>query len=238
MHNRTIPQLFLLHYAGGNVYSYNFLKKHLEAYFEIICIELPGRGKRMREAVIRDKNDAVQDQLNEIRKHRKPGVDFAVYGHSMGAALGLGVVHELEAINDAPRSLIVTGHAGPGTYRKEERYKMETSQFKEELRKLGGVPEEVMENEDLFGFFEPVLRADFELVERPSADPAKVNCPVHCAMGSEEKYVQKIAGWENYTTNGFQYEIFDGNHFFINDHPERLAQFIKEAFNDTLALQY
>ncbi|MGV3610698.1 MAG: thioesterase II family protein [Fluviicola sp.] len=239
MHSRQLPQLFLLHYAGGNSYSYNFLKRYLEPNFDVVCIELPGRGKRMREAILHDRKEAVRDQFDEIKKHRKQGVDFAIYGHSMGAVLALGVAYEMEAIGDIPRSLIVTGHAGPGSYRNESRFNLDTPVFKEELRKLGGVPEEVLTNDELFGFFEPILRADFEVVERQSdTEMAKVNCPVHCVMGSTEKYIHKIAGWKNYTNSNFSYEIFEGNHFFINDQPEKLAQFIKEAFNDSLALQY
>ena len=51
------PQLFLLHFAGGNKYSFNFLKKYLESAFELVSIELPGRGDRMSEKLITDKKN-------------------------------------------------------------------------------------------------------------------------------------------------------------------------------------
>ena len=71
MEINQLPQLFILHYAGGNVYSFNFLKKYVEPYFEVISVELPGRGRRMSEGLIKDKGEAIRDQLKEIQKHRK-----------------------------------------------------------------------------------------------------------------------------------------------------------------------
>lgn len=237
MYNNQLPQLFLLHYAGGNVYSFNFLKKYLENSFEVICLELPGRGKRMFEPILKDKEKAINDQFNEILKYRKTGVDFVVYGHSMGAIIGLGVTYLLEKSKDAPRSLIVTGNSGPGNYREEQFYKLEPLQFSTALKELGGIPNELFENIELFDFFEPVLRADFEIVEREiDEDPILVNCPIYCVMGSDEKYVHRILNWKNITNSEFKYEIFEGNHFFINNHPEKLAQFIKKAYYDTLVL--
>lgn len=237
MYSRQLPQLLLLHYAGGNIYSFNFLKRYLEPYFEVVCIELPGRGRRMNETLLKEKEKAVDDQFNEIIKHRKKGVNFAVYGHSMGAILGLEVTRKLEENNDSPICLIATGNAGPGTYRKELRYNLDTPIFKEKLKELGGIPNEVYENKELFGFFEPILRADFEIVERDiDEEILSINCPIYCAMGSEEKYVAKISNWQNFTNKHFEYEIFEGNHFFINNHPERVAQFIQKAYNDTLVL--
>lgn len=235
MYNSQLPQLFLLHYAGGNVYSFNFFKKYLEPYFEVVCIELPGRGKRMIETILKDKKKAVKDQLNEIQKLRKKGVNFAIYGHSMGAVLGLEVTRILEENNDTPTCLIVTGNPGPGTYREELRYNLDSEEFMDALKELGGIPDEVYENKELFDFFEPILRADFEIVERQIEEESEtINCPIYCVMGSEEKFVSEITNWNKYTSNTFQYEIFEGDHFFINNHPERLARFIQKAYNDTL----
>ena len=237
MYSSHLPQLFLLHYAGGNVYSFNFLKKYLEPHFEVVCIELPGRGKRMLETILKDKKEAVNDQYNEIQKYRKKGVDFAIYGHSMGAILGLGVTCLLQKNMDAPINLIVTGNSGPGTDRQELRYNLDSEGFMDALKELGGIPDEVYENKELFDFFEPILRADFEIIERHIDEELEtINCPIYCVMGSEEKYVSRISNWKNFTNNIFEYEIFEGNHFFINNHPEKLAQFIQKAYNDTLVL--
>ena len=89
------PDLFLLHYAGGNVYSFNFIKPYLNGQFNFIPIELPGRGKRMREDLLFNKDLAVKDVLNQILENLNSN-PFLIYGHSMGASIGFSVINELE----------------------------------------------------------------------------------------------------------------------------------------------
>jgi surfactin synthase thioesterase subunit len=234
-----LPQLFIFHFAGGNVYSFNFLKKYLDPYFEVICLELPGRGKRMNEDLIYDTEGAVLDQLAEFNKFRDKYRPYILYGHSMGAVIGFEMIKVLEESKDFPQLFISTGNPGPGDYREKNRHKLNQDDFIDALKELGGIPDEIYDNKELFSFFEPILRADFELVERYDCDESEsISTPIYCAMGSKEKYVSKITNWENFTKGNFEHETFEGNHFFINDHPEKLAQFIKKAFNDTLALQY
>ena len=73
------PQLFTIHFAGGNCYSFNFLKQHFDPYFEVVALELPGRGKRMTEPLLKDAQDAANALFLELNKHRKQEVMFGVY---------------------------------------------------------------------------------------------------------------------------------------------------------------
>jgi external thioesterase TEII len=44
------PQLFLLHFAGGSCYSFQFMLPYLKD-FNVLPIELPGRGRRIKESL-------------------------------------------------------------------------------------------------------------------------------------------------------------------------------------------
>src|SRR5690349_18687727 len=112
-------QLFLLHFAGGSTYSFDFLKKHLKTDIEFLPLELPGRGKRSTEKLIKTKQEAIEDYLSQILKLRN-GSPFIVYGHSMGATLGLSVVSGLEKRGHFPEQLIVSGNSGPGSKKERE----------------------------------------------------------------------------------------------------------------------
>lgn len=231
-----LPQLFLMHYAGGNTYSFGFLKKQLEPFFEVIALELPGRGKRMAEPLIKDQKVAVEDQLREFNKFRKLNVPFAVYGHSMGAILGFELIKMVEQKNDPVSCLIVTGSPGPGIKKEEPRYHLPKNKFIDALKELGGIPDEIYKSDELFDFFEPILRADFEIVEHEyEINPEeKVNCPIYCAMGLEEEFIEFRDNWKNYTRSNFESEQFPGNHFFINNHTEKLVSLIKKAYDGSL----
>ena len=76
-------QLFLLHFAGGSCYSFDFLKQHLDSRFEFIPLELPGRGRRTNENLLNNKEKAINDYLAQIKLIRN-GEPYVIYGHSMG----------------------------------------------------------------------------------------------------------------------------------------------------------
>lgn len=238
MHNKT--QLFLLHFAGGNSYSFQFLKSFINKDIEFQAIELPGRGKRMGEQLIKTEREAVDDLLIQIRAKRN-NLPFIIYGHSMGALLGFHLTAELEKCSDAPSFLIVSGNAGPRTGIKKDRYLMDDFCLKEELRRMGGVPEEVLNNEDLFNFFLPVMKADFEIIENVKLTPEKhekINTPIFAVMGTEEETIEDISNWGNYTSAYLKELVLEGNHFFIHKHPAKIAAVINDCYDRTLVHGY
>ncbi len=224
-------QLFLLHFAGGSCYSFDFLKKSIHSDIEFIPLELPGRGKRLQEKLIISKEDAINDYLKQIKvlRNDKP---FLVFGHSMGATLGLSIVNKLEANGDSPEMLIVSGNAGPGIVEEKiKRYLLKDEEFKQMLIKLGGIPNEVLESEELYNFFSPILRADFEVLEKDTflEEKIKIATPIFALMGSEEKTVNKIENWGNFTTGSLKCKILEGNHFFIYNYIEEIAALINNS---------
>lgn len=230
-------QLFLLHFAGGSSYSYDFLSEYLKDHFDFHALELPGRGKRHREKLLKNKEECIQDYLSQIRKLRN-GAPFILYGHSMGATLGLSVAKKLEVEGDFPDYLVVSGNSGPDKIEPDERYStapkrylMSDKDFKQELIELGGVTMEVLGNEELYNFFSPIMRADFEVLEKDCATTKnlKINAPIYALMGSMEKTSREIENWKNFTCSDFQNEILKGNHFFIQQHAETLADIMVEC---------
>jgi external thioesterase TEII len=231
------PQLFLLHFAGGNCYSFQFMQSLLRT-FEVIPLELPGRGRRIREGLLKDFDLAAGDMYQQITA-KLTSPSFLIYGHSMGAYLALRVANMLEAAGKRPAYVIVSGNAGPGVRSdKINMYALEHKDFVEELEKLGGVPPEVIANKELFGFFEPILRADFEIAERNEIilEPA-IDAPLYAIMGSEEEKADKISNWGRFTKSAFRSEILEGGHFFIHKHPQRLAAIITNCHEETVLLK-
>lgn len=228
-------QLFMLHYAGGNAYSFQFMKPMLTAY-DAIAVELPGRGKRMKEALIKDYSTAVEDLYQQIKSKRTES-DFILYGHSMGARFALSLTSKFEDEKDHPSILFVTGNGGPKSWHLEpDRHNLPKAQFIDSVQKLGGLPQELIDDQDLFDFFEPILRADFELLEKERSLPENpVNTPIYAVMGSEESTVKHIEGWRNYTTSNFKHQVWSGNHFFIQEHAQALSNLLVAGRGSLLA---
>ncbi|MBC9912785.1 thioesterase II family protein [Chitinophaga varians] len=231
------PQLFLLHFAGGNVYSFQFMVSLLRD-FDVVPLELPGRGRRIQEELLKDFNLAAADLHKQIMQKLSSPV-FLIYGHSMGASLALRVASMLEQSGKYPAYVIVSGNAGPGAESVKNRYLMGKEDFIRELEILGGIPPEFIGNDELFEFFDPILRADFEIAERTGMTGAEapVRAPLFAMMGSEEPKVEQISNWGRFTLSRFSSEIFEGGHFFIHDHPEKIANTIKSCYKRVMLVQ-
>jgi len=228
------PQLFLLHFAGGNGYSFEFMRRHL-ADFEFIPLELPGRGKRINERLLYDLEAAAADICQQILKrlHTAP---FLIYGHSMGSILALRVTALLEGLHKLPQHLVVSGTSGPKEIITSKRHLMPRQEFMEELKKIGGIPDEILNHAELFDFFEPILKADFQVVETYDYTAFKpVQTPICAIMGSKEENAGLIHHWKTFSHAFFSAEILEGGHFFIYPEVERLCQIIRACYQPVRA---
>ena len=232
------PQLFLFHFAGGNSYSYNFLTPLLIHHFEVHTLELPGRGKRMGEALIKDCMLACNDLYDQLKSILNTS-EYLIYGHSMGAILAFLVAEKMEQEMRAPTQLIITGNPGPGI-KDKYRHNLPAELFVQELKQLGGVPNEFFEHEELFNLYEPILRADFEVVEKnhQALTTFHIKTPIYAMMGTNEESVEHIGNWKKYTTGLYQEKLLSGDHFFIHHHPNELANIIKNCYDRRKALPY
>lgn len=235
-------QVFLLHYAGGNSYSYNFLKQELsEQGVGVYALELPGRGRRLNENFIVNKQEAVNDYVQQIKKIRNES-PYLIFGHSMGGTLGFSVVKCMEDLQDSPVCLIVSGNPGPGleeadvhgqAIKKKLRHLLSDNELKKELISLGGTPAEILGNKAVYDFYSPIIRADFELLEKDTFTErdVKIESSIIAMMGEEEEMVNSIDNWGNFTQGSFISKIFPGKHFFIYQHATELAATIMNCFN-------
>ena len=227
-------QLFLMHFAGGNAYSFASMASSLNE-FDIIPLELPGRGKRSKEPLLKEFDLAAFDLYRQISERLTSG-RFMIYGHSMGAYLTVKVSAMLEKERKYPHCLFVSGNPGPGVGKRTCTYRMEQSEFIEELKKIGGISAEALANKELIDYYEPILRADFEIVEKNEIELDRVNAPLFAMMGDEEADVEKISNWARFSAGQFNFKILSGGHFFIFNHPVEISSIIKGHY-DSLTLQ-
>lgn len=227
--NKT--KLFLIHYAGGSCYSYQFLRPFLNE-FDFIPLEIPGRGKRIDEDNLETIVEATKDLFVQIKANIGRDTKHMIYGHSMGASLAFRVSLMLENNGYTPSYLIVSGNPGPGVRdpNKLKRSTLDDKNLVRELEQLGGIPEELLNNEELLSFFLPIIRADLRLIEESWRDDdfKKINCPIYALMGEEEELRNEIENWSKFTSSYFKCKIFKGNHFFILEHVKPLVK----IFND------
>ena len=224
--------LFCFPFAGGNRYSYREYEQALPSFLNLVPVEYPGRGARSKEPFITDMDDLIDDLYARICDAIEEA-DYAFYGHSMG---GVVAYFLLRKINDRrqrmPLHLFITGTTGPSAVSREEkkRHLMGEKEFIDEIKELDGCPEEVLENKELWEYFEPVLRADFAVSEAFNyVYDHPFDIPMTVITGAEEDMeVADIHLWQQETTCPVDFRQMPGKHFFILNYPREVVQIIVE----------
>lgn len=191
-------------------------------------MELPGRGRRAGEALRYSLEELADDAFAQLRGNLDKG-RYALFGHSMGAALAYLCLRRIRRAGlPLPEVLFLSGKAAPTVIQDKGRHRLPRPEFLEMLHALGGCPPEILQHQDLIDYFEPILRADFQAIEtwrhRPE-DPLPV--PLVVMVGRDDEVTRdKAAAWSQMTSGEFQLHEFDGDHFFIQRHWERIASLI------------
>jgi surfactin synthase thioesterase subunit len=189
----------------------------MPADVEVLAIQLPGREARLAEPHLTDYGQAVAQLFAAIR----PLLDrpYTLFGHSMGALLAYGIAMAAPRGGAlAPDRLIVSGCPGPGSApRKPGRAKWSEAELIEDLREMGGTPEEVLDNSGLLELILPTLRADYAIYEsfrRPTGP--ELECPLSVLGGEDDSVsVADLERWADTTRADSSVRLFPGGHFFL-----------------------
>ncbi|HEY0055302.1 MAG TPA: thioesterase domain-containing protein [Pedobacter sp.] len=218
--------IICLPFAGGNKYSYRTYSEKAPAILKFSTLEYPGRGARMKESLIFNLEDLVDDLYGQCISQINSD-NYAIYGHSMGGLLSYLLTKKIIKNGlKAPRHLFITGTLGPSAPSRLEKKRslMGKEDFLQEIKDFGGMPEEILQNDELLDFFEPILRADFTVSESYRHTlTSPFDIPMTVITGSEEDMeIDEINLWQQETTEPIDFKVLSGGHFFIYEHVESL----------------
>lgn len=221
--------MFCLPFAGGGASNFASWRNAYQGV-GVIPVQYPGHETRLDEAPL----VRMHDMVTGLREAITPFLDrpYALFGYSMGARLAFALIRQL-ADHDLPQPavLIVAAHVPPDrTSTATHAIGLSDAAFKEVLRTYGGMPDELLDDEDFCEMALPVIRADFALAVQP-VPLAPVDCPIVAYAGSRDSAAIPAAmeGWQRFTTDRFRLREFDGEHFFL-----RTAKDLEHALREDL----
>ncbi len=212
-------RLFCLPYAGGGAAVYRGWQEMAPAGVQVLAMELPGRGTRLREApflrlapLIRSVADTLTDALDR---------PYALFGHSMGGLLVFELARALRRRPvRQPAHVFVSAAGSPGTPPTRPLLHCATDdEIRQRLAELGGTPPDLLDNVELMELMLPVLRADFSVLETYEHRPeAPLSTPLTVLGGRADRIVppKALDGWQRHTSAGSRLCLFPGDHFFLH----------------------
>lgn len=225
-------RLFCFPYAGGGASIFRAWSEHLPQDIEVCPVQLPGREDRLLEKPFAN----LPTLLEALVPALLPYLDmpYALFGHSMGSLISFELARYLYqmAYSHLPVYLFVSGHSAPQIPDPNPpAYHLSDSAFIEELRRLEGTPEELLQNTEFLQLLMPLLRADFALCDTYKYIHGKaLNCPISAFGGLQDPEVPQdgISAWCIQTSGLFQLRFFEGDHFFLHKKQNALLQALSQ----------
>ncbi len=152
---------------------------------------------------------------------------FAIFGHSMGALVGIKLAHELRRRHGVdPVWMGLSACIAPAMRERETKWlDCPHSELMDEIVSLNGTAPDILGNDEFMALIAPVLRADFHLCGTYArGDGPPLACPVLVLGGSQDDEVMEspdnLSAWAQETSGAFDLQLLDADHFFINSHQD------------------
>ncbi|MFJ9343614.1 thioesterase II family protein [Streptomyces sp. NPDC101733] len=232
MHDRRPAlRLFVLHHAGGSHLLYRHWPALLPDTWDVRLLDAPGHGLLLDQPQISDAGRLADHLLREIEPELTE--PYALFGHSMGGLLTYEITRRIVerglplpvwvgvSARSAPQS------CGPGALY----HALPDAELRTRLRMLGGTPDAVFDDPDLWALFAPIIRADLRLVEdwRPVPGAAALPVALSAFAGVEDHSASpaRMAGWEEHSEHFLGLRVLDGHHFYFQGDPGPLLRQIE-----------
>ena len=217
------------HAGGGASSFFPWARELAHLPVEVAALRLPGREARLREAPIEDLSILVGhiDDALEAATDTRPVVWF---GHSSGSRIAFEVARRRRALDRSlPFHFFVSGAPAPDVVRATptlHRIAGDDEFLEAVASAYGGVPAAVLAHKELRALVAPALRADLRMHERyVYTDAQPLPCPITAFGGRADTSVSEewLRGWSRHTAAGFDWEMFEGDHFYLHEGRARSA---------------
>ncbi|MFJ8228415.1 thioesterase II family protein [Streptomyces sp. NPDC094448] len=222
-------RLVCLPHAGGSASYFVPVSRALAPQVEVLAVQYPGRQDRMSEPGI----PTIEELADAVTREVLPWADrpLALFGHSMGASLAYEVGLRLEAAGVAPTGVFVSGRRAPSRFRAETVHERGDDALVAEIKALAGTNSSLLGDEDVLRMILPAIRNDYKAAEVYNPGPGReLTCPVTALIGDSDPKatVADARAWETHTTGAFDYRVFPGGHFYLNDCVPQILAMITE----------
>jgi medium-chain acyl-[acyl-carrier-protein] hydrolase len=233
--NRQAIRLFCIPHAGGGPSAFRGWREQLLPDVEAIIVQLPGRESRFRERPYESLQPLVSDLVEAVLPVLGDGQRFAFFGNSLGGLIAYETLQEIRRRTgwEAAHFFVsATGapHLPPPL--PPMAHLSDRALIQEVSERYGGIPAQVLEDEEFLAALLPTLRADIVLLEAYQRNsPQPLSCPITAFGGERDRTVpiHHLEGWREQTTSSFTRVLLNEDHLYLQSARERLTACIRET---------
>lgn len=215
-------------HAGGAAAAYRTLATALSANgVDAYVVQYPQRADRLTHPAAETVTDLAME-LFEAGDWGRVG-PVQLFGHCMGAVVAFEFARIAEEHGVDVRQLWVSASQAPATVAASPPLPTTDREVVADMVDLGGTDPRLLADEDFVELLVRAVRADYEAFNRYSCDSdVRIRADIHVLGGSHDHRVDRhmLQRWETHTQNVFTLLMFDGDHFYINDHTKAVAELI------------
>jgi surfactin synthase thioesterase subunit len=211
-------------HAGAAAASYRQLAAALANCGDTYIVQYPQRADRLCDPAPESVHDLALglfeagswDQVAPLR----------LFGHSMGAVVAFEFARIAESRGVMVQRLWVSAGPAPCTVAGMPELPTTDDALLADIADLGGTDPELLADEEFAELLTTAVRADYQAINRyDCARGIRIRADI-CVLGARDDDRVDTAAlrrWEEHTAGAFELSLYDGGHFYLNEHIDAVA---------------
>lgn len=228
-------RLYCLTHSGGAARIFRGWRPYLRRGVTLHPLDRAGLGERTGQPPYRTFADAVSDLVARLAGAARDE-PYTIYGHSLGGLLGYEALGPLAALGaPLPRWLFVGGCRPPHLGRRHPMiHNLPDREFLTALGRLGGVPPELLADDQAVAYYAPLIRADHRIYETyqfraPARKPA-VSLVAFVGTADPVTSPEETRHWTDLVAGPVHGHTLAGaGHFPVEDRTVEIVEVINRA---------
>lgn len=211
-------------HAGAAAAGYRKLARALATGGDTYIVQYPQRADRRSDPAPETVYDLARDLFEA-----GPWTGVAplrLFGHSMGAVVAFEFARIAETRDTAVQRLWVSAGPPPCTVAGMPELPTTDDGLLADIADLGGTAPDLLADEEFAELLTTAVRADYQAVNRYDCGPgARIRADIHVLGARDDHRIDPAALrlWANHTTGAFELSLYDGGHFYLDEHIDAVA---------------
>jgi len=211
-------------HAGAAAASYRRLAAALSAGGDTFIVQYPQRAERLRDPEPENLHDLADGLFRAGPWHRV--APLRLFGHSMGAVVAFEFARIAERHDLTVHKLWVSAGPVPSSIAGLPELPTSHEELIADLADLGGTDPRLLADEEFAELLTNAARCDYRALNRYQCGAAvRIRADIHAVGGRHDHRVDagSLRRWADHTDGGFTLSMFDGGHFYVDEHIDAVA---------------